>query len=608
MSASSSKRSVRGDGEDKLSISGQTDALAGETTGMPRRRDNVVYINVGGVRHETYKSTLRNIPDTRLSWLTQTTANNADYDPIAKEFFFDRHPGVFLAILNYYRTGKLHCPNDVCGPLFEEELQFWGIDEKQIEPCCWSNYTQHRDAQETLAKLNGPDWEDNDLEDEDDDVAKRFGIEESGGFEKESWWQRCQPKVWTLFEEPYSSRWATFLAAISLMFVCISIITFCLETAEEFQEPVYADNPDSNSTNTTIIVDHKPRDELFYIEAVCVTFFTLEIILRFIFCPSKLEFYKSAQNIIDFLAIVPFYIDAICRIANVNVSGTANDILSFARIVRIFRIGKLTRHFSGLKILVHTIKASAKELLLLIIFLGLGILVFASLVYYAEKWLADEDARNDFTNIPVGFWWAVVTMTTVGYGDMAPRTPSGRIIGAICAVFGVLTIALPVPVIVNNFALYYTHAQARAKLPKKRKRILIGAADALKTQGQTFSSISGYSTQSTNDAENNDSGSDTSEDSGVKTNNVKTVNGESTGISVTFTDEVIASPKPKPKKSPNSKRGPGRRESFIPNGIGRRESFRPNGLPGRSKSLHGPSKGPPPRRRSLLPSMTEVDV
>ena len=88
--------------------------------------------------------------------MTETTANNADYDADTKEYFFDRHPAVFNMILNYYRTGKLHCPTDVCGPLFEEELAYWGIDEKQIEPCCWMAYRTHRDAEETLAELDGP--------------------------------------------------------------------------------------------------------------------------------------------------------------------------------------------------------------------------------------------------------------------------------------------------------------------------------------------------------------------------------------------------------------------------------------------------------------------
>uniref|UniRef100_A0A2C9KL65 BTB domain-containing protein n=1 Tax=Biomphalaria glabrata TaxID=6526 RepID=A0A2C9KL65_BIOGL len=115
------------------------------------KNSNRMTLNVGGVRYETYRSTLKTIPDTRLAWVTDTSVNSPDYDPATGEYFFDRHPGIFNMILNYYRTGKLHAPTHVCGPLFEEELAFWGIDEKQIEPCCWPNYRAHRDAQETLA-------------------------------------------------------------------------------------------------------------------------------------------------------------------------------------------------------------------------------------------------------------------------------------------------------------------------------------------------------------------------------------------------------------------------------------------------------------------------
>lgn len=91
--------------------------------------DNRVVLNVGGIRFETYKTTLRKIPATRLSKLTEALAN---YDPVLNEYFFDRHPGVFAQILNYYRTGKLHYPTNVCGPLFEEELEFWGLDANQV--------------------------------------------------------------------------------------------------------------------------------------------------------------------------------------------------------------------------------------------------------------------------------------------------------------------------------------------------------------------------------------------------------------------------------------------------------------------------------------------
>ncbi|XP_077400673.1 voltage-gated potassium channel KCNC2 isoform X2 [Vanacampus margaritifer] len=446
-----------------------------------------IILNVGGTRHETYKSTLKTLPGTRLALLAsdsdigsvldqlQQVPGFIEYNARTNEYFFDRHPGVFAYVLNYYRTGKLHCPADVCGPLFEEELSFWGIDETDVEPCCWMTYRQHRDAEEALDvfELNVDTGEQ-----EDDDVAKRLGIEDvAADGSAGSLWRKWQPVVWNLFEDPYSSRAARFIAFASLFFILVSITTFCLETHEAFHTIINK----TEATRNSSLSDPGPQYEietdpaLTYVEGVCVFWFTIEFLVRVTFCPVKLEFVKSLLNIIDFVAILPFYLE-------VGLSGlsskAAKDVLGFLRVVRfvrILRIFKLTRHFVGLRVLGHTLRASTNEFLLLIIFLALGVLIFATMIYYAERIGAKPNdptasLHTKFKNIPIGFWWAVVTMTTLGYGDMYPKTWSGMVVGALCALAGVLTIAMPVPVIVNNFGMYYSLAMAKQKLPKKRKK------------------------------------------------------------------------------------------------------------------------------------------
>ncbi|KAJ8007267.1 hypothetical protein DPEC_G00115770 [Dallia pectoralis] len=173
-----------------------------------------IVLNVGGTRHETYKNTLRTLPGTRLALLAsdsdiesvldqlQQVPGFIEYNARNNEYFFDRHPGVFAYVLNYYRTGKLHCPADVCGPLFEEELSFWGIDETDVEPCCWMTYRQHRDAEEALDVF---DINVDNGDDGDEETGKRFGIEDVVDPDI-SRWKKWRPVIWNLFEDPYSSR------------------------------------------------------------------------------------------------------------------------------------------------------------------------------------------------------------------------------------------------------------------------------------------------------------------------------------------------------------------------------------------------------------------
>ncbi len=197
---------------------------------------------------------------------------------------------------------------------------------------------------------------------------------------------------------------------ISVFFISVSTVSFCLKTHPDFRIPILQSVYLNNSLR--VIIDKRrtePHSAFHMIEIICNIWFTFELVVRFLSCPHKLRYFNSAINIIDFVATLSFYMDMLMK----EVAEDANnDVVEFFSMIRILRLFKLTQHSSGLKILIHTFRASAKELMLLVFFLVLGIVIFASLVYYAER--IQTNPENDFVSIPLGLWWAIVTMTTVG--------------------------------------------------------------------------------------------------------------------------------------------------------------------------------------------------
>ena len=286
-----------------------------------------------------------------------------------------------------------------------------------------------------------------------------------------------------LFEYPESSTAARLIAIFSVVIILLSIVIFCLETLPDFKH-YRVMNATNNATGESLHEDDIPKfnEPFFIIETCCIIWFTFELLVRFASCPEKLGFFKNIMNCIDIIAIIPYFITLGTVVADESKSNNqamSLAILRVIRLVRVFRIFKLSRHSKGLQILGQTLKASMRELGLLIFFLFIGVILFSSAVYFAE---ADAD-QTHFRSIPDAFWWAVVTMTTVGYGDMRPIGVWGKLVGSLCAIAGVLTIALPVPVIVSNFNYFYhregdssdkgtyKHVQSCPNYPEKKGSI-----------------------------------------------------------------------------------------------------------------------------------------
>ncbi|XP_038635971.1 potassium voltage-gated channel subfamily D member 2 isoform X1 [Scyliorhinus canicula] len=390
-----------------------------------RRRpgDGLVVLNVSGRRFQTWRSTLERYPDTLLG----SSERDFFYSEEIGEYFFDRDPDIFRSILNFYRTGRLHYPRHECIAAYEEELAFFGVAPEIMGDCCYEEYRDRR--RENTERL---------LDDAEDQL----------GAESRLPCLTARQRVWRAFENPHTSTPALVFYYVTGFFIAVSVMANVVETVP------------CGAGARTLPCGERYALAFFCLDTACVLIFTVEYLLRLAAAPSRARFVRSVMSVIDVVAILPYYIGLVMA-DNEDVSGAFVTL----RVFRVFRIFKFSRHSQGLRILGYTLKSCASELGFLLFSLTMAIIIFATVMFYAEK----GSTATKFTSIPAAFWYTIVTMTTLGYGDMVPKTIAGKVFGSICSLSGVLVIALPVPVIVSNFSRIY-HQNQRADKRKAQKK------------------------------------------------------------------------------------------------------------------------------------------
>jgi voltage-gated potassium channel len=179
---------------------------------------------------------------------------------------------------------------------------------------------------------------------------------------------------------------------------------------------------------------------LHKLEWVITIIFTLEYIARIWTHPRQWKYIFSFYGVIDFLAIVPTYLDIIFA------GAMSLAIIRGLRLLRIFRILKITRYSREGRIIVEALKSSRVKILVFLFAVVVVVLIIGTLMYLIEG------KASGFTSIPAGIYWAVVTLTTVGFGDITPATTFGKFIASFVMIMGYGIIAVPTGIVTFEIA------------------------------------------------------------------------------------------------------------------------------------------------------------
>ncbi|XP_014702269.1 potassium voltage-gated channel subfamily V member 2 [Equus asinus] len=414
-------------------------------------------VNVGGLSYRLDYIELACYPKTRLGRLATSTSRSRqlalcdDYEAQTDEYFFDRDPAVFQLVYNFYLSGVLMVRDELCPRSFLEELGYWGVRLKYTPRCCRICFEERRDELSEQLKIQR-------------ELRAQAQAEEAEELFRDMRFYGPQRRcLWNLLEKPFSSVAAKVIGVASSLFVLVSVVALALNTVEEMHQHTEQGAGGGD-----------PRPILEHVEMLCIAFFTLEFLLRLASTPDLRRFARSALNLVDLVAILPLYLQLLLEcftsedqqhgkgsplehdLETVGRVGKVGQVLRIMRLMRILRILKLARHSTGLRAFGFTLRQCYQQVGCLLLFITMGIFAFSAAAYSVEH---DVPGTN-FTSIPHAWWWAAVSISTVGYGDMYPETHLGRLFAFLCIAFGIILNGMPISILYNKFSDYYSKLKA----------------------------------------------------------------------------------------------------------------------------------------------------
>ncbi len=199
----------------------------------------------------------------------------------------------------------------------------------------------------------------------------------------------------------------------------------------------------------TFRISEKTAEVLAGLEKTALVIFSVEYLLRIwtanLLYPgipgwrARLRYIRSGMAVIDLLAILPFYLPMLLPVNLVGIRAV--------RMVRLLRLFKLNRYSEALSSIGEVFRRKYREMLVSMFFVSVLLMISSLLIYYAEHDAQPESFANAFS----GLWWAVATLTTVGYGDIYPVTVAGRLLGTVIAVMGIGMVAIPTGILSSGF-------------------------------------------------------------------------------------------------------------------------------------------------------------